>query len=123
MSLSVTLRPYWPKPLPKPKPAIKLFWYKKFKEVAPSIEIPTLSVAVVFLEKYPKLIFCKVELFWTVKIVSNDPEFIDHRHDQSLFSLLRKKYGTILIPDETWYPDFRNPQVLNYPILATRIRI
>ena len=54
--------------------------------------------------------------------IPNDPEFVDHRHDQSLFSILRKKYGTILIPDETWYPDFRDPKVLNFPILATRIR-
>jgi len=55
--------------------------------------------------------------------ISNDPKFIDHRHDQSLFSLLRKKIGTIIIPDETWYPDFTNKIVLNFPILATRIRI
>ena len=55
-------------------------------------------------------------------IIPNNSEFIDHRHDQSLFSLLRKKYGTILIPDETWYPDFRDSKVLNFPILATRIR-
>ena len=59
----------------------------------------------------------------TPSVISNDSQFIDHRHDQSLFSLLRKKYGTISIPDETWYPNFRDPQVLNYPILATRIRM
>ena len=55
--------------------------------------------------------------------INNHPDFIDHRHDQSLFSLLRKKLGTILIPDETWYPDFTDSKVLNFPILATRIRM
>lgn len=55
--------------------------------------------------------------------INNDSKFIEHRHDQSLFSLLRKKLGTIIIPDETWYPDFTNNKVLNFPILATRIRI
>jgi glutaredoxin-related protein len=54
--------------------------------------------------------------------IPNDSEFIDNRHDQSLFSILRKKHGTILIPDETWFPDFRDSKVLNFPILATRIR-
>ena len=55
-------------------------------------------------------------------ILSNDVSFVDHRHDQSLFSILRKKMGTIKIPDETWHPNFNDPKVLNFPILATRIR-
>jgi hypothetical protein len=39
--------------------------------------------------------------------VPEDPEFREHRHDQSVFSLLRKKEGSIVIPDET-YPPGRN---------------
>ena len=31
----------------------------------------------------------------------NDTLFIEHRHDQSIFSLLRKKYGSIILNDET----------------------
>lgn len=31
----------------------------------------------------------------------NDPAFVEHRHDQSLFSLLAKLRGATLIPDET----------------------
>jgi hypothetical protein len=46
--------------------------------------------------------------------------FKDHRHDQSIYSLLVKKYGSIKIPDETYYVDWSNG--INYPILATRIR-
>ena len=33
----------------------------------------------------------------TPSIQPNDPSFIDHRHDQSIFSLLRKKYGVLII--------------------------
>jgi hypothetical protein len=46
--------------------------------------------------------------------------FRDHRHDQSILGLLRKKYNAVTIPDETWDEDFRNK--LHVPILATRIR-
>jgi hypothetical protein len=37
----------------------------------------------------------------------NDATFKDHRHDQSVWSLLRKKYGSVVIEDETWFPDRR----------------
>jgi hypothetical protein len=46
--------------------------------------------------------------------------FRDHRHDQSILGLLRKKYGAVAIPDESWDEDFRNK--MHVPILATRIR-
>lgn len=47
--------------------------------------------------------------------------FIDHRHDQSIYSLLVKKYGSIKIPDETYFaPDWRKGK--DYPFWATRIR-
>lgn len=46
----------------------------------------------------------------------NHPGFIENRHDQAIFSILRKKYGTILLEDEV---DFKEPQ---YPIWASRIR-
>jgi hypothetical protein len=46
--------------------------------------------------------------------------FIDHRHDQSIFSVLRKKYGLITIEDETYNEDFN--LMLEFPFLAKRIR-
>lgn len=55
-------------------------------------------------------------------ILANDSSFITHRHDQSLFSILRKKRGCIIIPDETWFQDFMSPDAMSKPILATRIR-
>jgi len=36
-------------------------------------------------------------------ILPNSPGFIDHRHDQSVWSCIRKKYGTAIVPtDETY---------------------
>jgi hypothetical protein len=46
----------------------------------------------------------------------NDDMFCEHRHDQSIFSLIRKKYGTEIMFDEVdSYHDFT-------PIKAKRIR-
>lgn len=46
----------------------------------------------------------------------------EHRFDQSIFSLLSKKYNFYCIPDETyWHPNW-NTEGKNYPIWATRIR-
>jgi len=51
---------------------------------------------------------------------SNHPEFREHRHDQSVFSLISKKYEFYCIPDQTyWAPDWNNTGRI-YPIWATR---
>jgi hypothetical protein len=58
----------------------------------------------------------------SASIRSNDILFKGHRYDQSIFSLLSKKYNFYCIPDETyWNPDW-NISGKNYPIWATRIR-
>lgn len=47
----------------------------------------------------------------------NNETFREHRHDQSVFSLLRKKYGCEILEDETYTgPNWD----LNMPIWATR---
>lgn len=52
---------------------------------------------------------------------TQDKEFIDHRHDQSIFSIVRKTYKSEVIPDETYFLDFiREGQP--YPIWATRLK-
>jgi len=48
--------------------------------------------------------------------------FIDNRHDQSILSVISKQMGTIVLPDETWYPDFNCAEALRIPFLATRLR-
>lgn len=54
--------------------------------------------------------------------LNNDSRFLEHRHDQSIFSLLAKKNNFFAIPDETyWNPDW-NTSGKNYPIWATRLR-
>jgi len=47
-------------------------------------------------------------------------DFIDNRHDQSILSLVRKKYGSIILTDETWFTPFGNKESLKYPFWATR---
>lgn len=50
--------------------------------------------------------------------VPNDPSFVAHRHDQSLFSLLAKFRGAVLLEDETWLDEWNRKA----PIRSTRIR-
>jgi hypothetical protein len=48
--------------------------------------------------------------------LKNDDMFCEHRHDQSIFSLIRKKYGTeIMVNEVDGYNDFS-------PIKAKRIK-
>jgi hypothetical protein len=56
-------------------------------------------------------------------ISPNDRIFNEHRHDQSILSLLRKKYGTDVISDETWCKQawsLCEVDGTNFPIWATR---
>lgn len=65
-------------------------------------------------------ISCNYNLINDESFLPNDINFIDHRHDQSIFSLLRKKYITEVISDETyWDPDWRK-KGYKYPIWAIR---
>ena len=53
---------------------------------------------------------------------NEDKLFLDHRHDQSIFSLLVKQFGSIKIPDETCFEPHWIEKGKNYPFWATRIR-
>lgn len=48
--------------------------------------------------------------------------FIDNRHEQSIYSLIRKLGNPILLSDETWHTPFGSDESLYYPFWATRIR-
>lgn len=49
--------------------------------------------------------------------------FIDNRHEQSVFSIIRKMHSPILLEDETnFYPTFGSEESLKYPFWATRIK-
>ena len=50
------------------------------------------------------------------------PYFKENRHDQSVFSVIKKMHNTITLPDQTWFVPFGNKESLEYPFWATRIR-
>jgi hypothetical protein len=53
----------------------------------------------------------------------NDTSFDSTRHDQSIFSVLRKKIGTEMTDfDETWFAPNWETSGANYPIWASRTR-
>ncbi len=55
-------------------------------------------------------------------VIANDIHFKAHRNDQSIFSIIRKQYGTILLADETWKVSANNQWDENYPLQARRLR-
>lgn len=49
------------------------------------------------------------------------PEFKENRHEQSVFSILRKLHGSLVIDgDESWMQPFGRGESLNYPFWAAR---
>jgi alpha-mannosidase len=63
---------------------------------------------------------CNYELI-NDKLEDESNLFKDHRHDQSVFSMLVHKYGSIVLPDETYfYPNWEDGKL--YPFLARRIK-
>ena len=54
-------------------------------------------------------------------ITPNIPEFKENRHDQSIWSILRKQHGSLILQDETYFSDWQKNGD-NYPIWATRKR-
>jgi len=46
--------------------------------------------------------------------------FRENRHEQSLFSLLRKIHGSVVLDDESWMQPLGEGESLNYPFWATR---
>lgn len=54
---------------------------------------------------------------------SNQPScFKDHRHEQSVLSVIRKIYGSLVLDDETYFTPFGSQKSLKYPFWATRIK-
>lgn len=54
-------------------------------------------------------------------LTPNDTEFKENRHDQSIWSILRKKCDSVILQDETYFLDW-NRDGIKYPIWATRKR-
>lgn len=51
----------------------------------------------------------------------NSQSFCDHRHDQSIFSILCKQNKCLIIPDETYWENAWD-RYKHYPIHATRLK-
>ena len=51
------------------------------------------------------------------------PQFKENRHEQSLFSLLRKMHGSIVLDgDESFIVPFGGQESMKYPFWASRIK-
>ncbi len=50
----------------------------------------------------------------------NDEGFVEHRHDQSVFSILRKMNGSLILDDETYFEDWDENR--EFPIHTKRLR-
>jgi hypothetical protein len=79
------------------------------------------------IDEYYNLAITKPNIFSDdFNYLSNSPRFVDNRHDQSILSVMRKKYVTSEIQDETYADSMDGWHKLYYetkiPFLATRIR-
>lgn len=77
------------------------------------------------IQKWRKVVFDDPNLFTNYYNKMNKTSgFKDHRHDQSNFSILCKKYGSIVLDDETFFSKegggFKLPIAQKYPFWATR---
>jgi hypothetical protein len=55
--------------------------------------------------------------------IPNDPSFNENRHDQSIFSVVRKKYGTEMTDfDETYFDKDWYGASIKYPFWSTRLK-
>jgi hypothetical protein len=54
-------------------------------------------------------------------LTPNHPTFVENRHDQSIWSILRKQYGSVILSDETYFTNW-NVEGIDYPFWATRKR-
>jgi len=73
-------------------------------------------------DKYYELLCDNVNLITDLYNVVNQWDYFrDNRHDQSILSVIRKIYGSVVIPDETYFDNFGCDEAQKVPILATRL--
>lgn len=75
------------------------------------------------------LSIAKIENFRYINDISigfKNPEFIEHRYDQSIFSLLMKKYNIHILRERTYHDPilyYKNSYIYRYPIHALRSKL
>lgn len=77
-------------------------------------------------DNYYNIAITRPDLFSDIYNINNkNHTFRDHRHDQSIFSILRKLHGSVVLQDETYKgdnePNWNN--LKHIPILTTRIKV
>lgn len=76
------------------------------------------------LEEVVNVLKNDVNLFTDYYKKGQHKEFKENRHEQSITSIIRKIYGSVVIDgDETFVLPFGSKESLKYPIWSTRIRI
>ena len=69
-----------------------------------------------------KVIYDNPLLFTDYYNNNQEGYFKDNRHEQSIYSVIRKMGNPILLGDETWFVPFGNKESQDYPFWATRLR-
>lgn len=81
-------------------------------------------------KKWIDTLYADPELFtdsYNQSRINENTGFIENRHDQSIISVLRKKYGSIVLSDETKFPNgtqsmMGTEEQYKYPFWASRLR-
>lgn len=73
------------------------------------------------IDLWVKTVYQNVNLFTDALTKDEIKNFKFHRHDQSVFSLIRKQFNPLIIKDETYFDDFNSIEAKNFPFHATRI--
>lgn len=78
--------------------------------------------AVMVIDKWLKAVYDDPWLFTDkLSAIPRHKQFIENRHDQSVYSIIINTYGADKIPDETYFNDFKI-EGARFPFWATRLR-
>jgi hypothetical protein len=73
------------------------------------------------LEEFENVLINKPDYFTDKYNRNQNKYFKDNRHDQSVASIVKKLYGTVVIPtDETYFKDFNSEEASRFPFWAKR---
>jgi len=96
--------------------------YESFQFVGGIIFFRKNSFTNVFINEFYNIATSRPDLFSDDYHYSNNAAYVEHRHDQSILSILRKKHGIQSMKDEAQYERWENTKGLNIPFFAKRIR-
>jgi hypothetical protein len=111
---------------------IEIFKYFNIEEDSEVKNSGQVMATVQIIKKNPnsiKLINLWNEVLYTNPLLFTDyynnnqqSYFKDNRHDQSVFSIIRKIHNSIILNDETVFVSYGNEESLKYPFWATRLK-